>query len=176
MKRRSFIKRSTILSASGLLAPLVSRSSPLVSDTLSNYPIRTDTEKIEILYNGIRLPGNWPPQNMRPDSYEPMPVPYLENPPRVIPIDVGRQLFVDDFLIESTNLRRKFHKARKYEGNPVLFPETELEMGNEGLPVACPKDGGIWWDPGDQLFKMWYEAAWIGCMESDRSCAFLLRM
>ena len=35
--------------------------------------------------------------------------PYLVDPPAVIPIDVGRQLFVDDFLIQSTSLTRRFH-------------------------------------------------------------------
>ncbi len=164
MKRRSFIKKSSILSASGLLAPFVSRSSPLVNNTLSGGQIRPDIEKIEILYNGIRLPKVWPPQNMSPDSYEPMPVPYLHNPPDVIPINVGRQLLVDDFLIENTTLKRAYHKALKYDNNPVLKPETALEKGDEGLPVACPKDGGVWWDPADRVFKMWYEAAWIGSM------------
>ncbi len=56
----------------------------------------------ELLDNGIRLPKTWPPDNMIRDSREPMPVPYLEYPPEIIPIDVGRQLFVDDFLIEAT--------------------------------------------------------------------------
>ena len=44
------------------------------------------------------LPEVWPPQHLDPDSAEPMPVPYLQHPPKVIPIDVGRQFFVDDFL------------------------------------------------------------------------------
>jgi hypothetical protein len=118
----------------------------------------------ELLYNGIKLPVSWPPKNMNYNSYEPMPVPYLDTPPEVIPIDVGRQLFVDDFLIEHTNLKRQFHNAKKYSGNPVLKPETSLERGKDGLPVACPKDGGVWWDPEDELFKMWYEAGWIGSM------------
>jgi hypothetical protein len=101
---------------------------------------------------------------MDSNSYEPMPVPYLDNPPEVIPIDIGRQFFIDDYLIESTTLKRKFHKPRKFEGNPILTPETSLEMGDENLPVACPKDGGVWWDPEDKIFKMWYEAAWLGSM------------
>ena len=46
----------------------------------------------EVLYNGIRLPGEWPPRNMGPLSREPMPVPYLDSPPSMIPIDVGRQV------------------------------------------------------------------------------------
>jgi hypothetical protein len=45
----------------------------------------------EQLYNGIVLPDAWPPDTLDPNCYAPMPVPYLENPPDVIPIDVGRQ-------------------------------------------------------------------------------------
>ena len=81
-----------------------------------------------MLYNGIRLPRQWPPHNeVKAESREPQPVPYLEAPPAVIPIDVGRQLFVDDFLIEKTSLHRAFHHAEKYEGNPILKPETPEE-------------------------------------------------
>src|SRR6185503_17309876 len=32
----------------------------------------------------------------------------------------GRQLFVDDFVVESATLRRTFHKAVLHENNPVL--------------------------------------------------------
>ena len=56
--------------------------------------------KPEKLYNGIELPDVWPPRFGDPASVEPMEVPYLKQPPKTIPIDVGRQLFVDDFLIE----------------------------------------------------------------------------
>jgi len=115
----------------------------------------------ELLYNGIRLPKAWPPRHLDPASNDPMPVPYLEFPPEVIPIDVGRQLFVDDFFIKSTDLERRYHKARKYDGNPVLRPETELELNGDRNAIACPKSGGIWWDPELQLFRMWYEAGWI---------------
>jgi hypothetical protein len=44
----------------------------------------------ELLYNGIRLPAEWPPKWKY--TLEPMPLPYLDKPPAVIPIDVGRQL------------------------------------------------------------------------------------
>lgn len=116
-----------------------------------------------MLYNGIRLPETWPPRTISIRDYAAMPVPYLESPPAIIPIDVGRQLFVDDYLVEDTTLRREFHTAQKREGNPILTPETKLEDGG-GLPVACPKDGGVWWDPAEGLFKMWYEAGWLGSM------------
>jgi len=119
--------------------------------------------KGELLYNGIRLPKAWPPRNMDPRNEGPMPVPYLGSPPEVVPIDVGRQFLVDDFLIEQTSLERRFHLATKYEGNPVLKPETQWELkGGLGNAAACPKGGGVWWDAGKQRFRMWYEAGWIG--------------
>lgn len=74
----------------------------------------------KVLYNGIVLPDVWPPQSGDPLSSDPMEVPYLDNPPEVIPINVGRQLFVDNFLVEQTSLQRVFHQAKKYEGNPVM--------------------------------------------------------
>ncbi|QHI70352.1 hypothetical protein [Tichowtungia aerotolerans] len=117
----------------------------------------------EVLYNGIQLPEVWPPEHIDPRSKKPMPVPYLDYPPEVIPIDVGRQLLVDDFLIEKTDLQRTFHYPEKYEGNPVLKPENDLEDGaGSGWAGATPKSGGLWWDPDAQLFKLWYEAGWLG--------------
>ncbi|RLC28468.1 MAG: hypothetical protein DRH37_09435, partial [Deltaproteobacteria bacterium] len=117
----------------------------------------------EVLYNGIRLPKVWPPEQIDPTSRKPMPVPYLDFPPPVIPMDVGRQLLVDDFLIEKTDLTRTFHYPEKYAGNPVLKAENDLEEGpGNKLAGACPKSGGLWWDPEEQLFKLWYEAGWLG--------------
>jgi predicted neuraminidase len=81
-----------------------------------------------ILDNGIKLPFQWPPRRLDPASDEPRPVPYLKNPPKAIPIDVGRQGFVDDFLIEGTTLQRTFHTAKKHEANPVFKPETKHEL------------------------------------------------
>ncbi|MDR2675545.1 MAG: hypothetical protein LBC18_11990 [Opitutaceae bacterium] len=115
----------------------------------------------ELLHNGIRLPGRWPPPiDWRTD--EPPGVPWLENRPAVVPIDIGRQLFVDDFLIETTDLERHYHHPEKFPGNPVLKPETQIEKeGRGGLAVAAPKSGGLWWNPEKQLFELWYEAGWV---------------
>src|SRR5947208_5298726 len=77
----------------------------------------------EVLHNGIRVPRIWPPP-LRAFSPVPLPPPYLLDPPAVIPIDLGRQLFVDDFLIEATTLQRRFHHAAYYGGNPLLKPDT----------------------------------------------------
>ena len=117
--------------------------------------------RTERLYNGIQfsLPLS---TSIRTDR--PMPVPYLDSPPEVIPIDVGRQLFIDDFLIAETTLKRTYHHATKYEGNPVLKPDTEVEkQGREspGSYVALPKPDGVYYDPTDKLFKMWYMAGWF---------------
>ncbi|PAW77742.1 MAG: hypothetical protein B9S32_10050 [Verrucomicrobia bacterium Tous-C9LFEB] len=90
-------------------------------------------------------------------------VPYLKSPPKVIPIDIGRQLFVDDFLIASATLKRSFHKPEKYAGNPIFKPETPLETtaSRTGNWAAVAKSGGIWWDAKEHLFRMWYEAGWL---------------
>src|SRR5690606_9766259 len=105
----------------------------------------------EVLYNGIELPAEWPPE-YDPLAREPMPVPYLERPPTVIPIDVGRQLFVDDFLIEATTLRRTYHRAEPYEHNPVLRPDQPWELKPGGADAAAPFSDGVWFDPADGLF------------------------
>lgn len=114
----------------------------------------------ETLYNGIVLPEVWPPEHLSPESDEPMPVPYLPHPPEVIPIDLGRQLFVDDFLIESTDLHRIFHQAGKYENNPVFTAVTETEKSRNG--VVYLGQGGVFYDPQETLFKMFYTAGWRG--------------
>jgi hypothetical protein len=70
-------------------------------------------------YNGIVAPL-WPPQ-VDTLSREPLATPpHLIAPPAVIPIDVGRQLFVDDFLVEATTLERKLRQAEYHAGNPGL--------------------------------------------------------
>jgi len=106
----------------------------------------------ERLYNGIVLPTPWPPGYGNNPSAMPDPLPppyYIQSPPEVIPIDVGRQLFVDDFLIEKTTLKRTCHRAEYYRGNPI-----HRQMSYSG---------GVWFDPADRLFKMWYR---------DRGCRY----
>lgn len=114
----------------------------------------------ERLYNGIVLPDEWPP-NRRELTRDPMPVPYLDDPPDVTPIDVGRQLFVDNFLIESTTLSRTFHKPSWHSASPVLTPDQPWESlapGKARGRSAMPFSDGVWYDPADHLFKLWYYA------------------
>ena len=122
-----------------------------------------DAASPSLLYNGIRLSDPWPPR------YRSLPAalvtpPYLVAPPAVIPIDLGRQLFVDDFLIEETSLARTFHRAEYQAGNPILQPTEEWEKFDEYAvrtktrpnPAAMPFSDGVFYDPHDRVFKMWY--------------------
>lgn len=114
--------------------------------------------KGEVLYNGIQLPEVWPPRYAEPEEASLMPVPYLDNKPAVIPVNVGRQLFVDNFLISETNLTPVYHTPDFYIGNPVLEPTESWENTIEGAPYAAPFSDGIWYDDNDGKFKMWYLA------------------
>jgi len=100
----------------------------------------------------------WPPR-IDP-NYEPMQPPYLKAVPEVIPIDVGRQLFVDDYLVERTDLARTFHSARVHPATPVLRPDRPWEQEGSS-PTAMPFSGGVFFDPQDRLFKMWYMCGYV---------------
>jgi hypothetical protein len=113
----------------------------------------------ETLYNGIRLSSPWPPQ-IESLTLKPMAPPYLADPPDVITIDVGRQLFVDDFLIDSTTLQRAYHAAEYYPDNPVLKPDRDWEREGQD-PTAMVFSDGVWYDPQDHLFKMWYMGGYV---------------
>jgi len=126
-----------------------------------------DLPGAEVLYNGIKLPSPWPPFRRQLERDLEFP-PYLQKPPAVIPIDVGRQLFVDDFLIEESNLDRSFHSASYIEGNPILAPATPWDKkdvaaamtGKPPRPTAMPFSDGVWFDPADRRFKIWYTAGY----------------
>ena len=115
----------------------------------------------ETLYNGIVLPEPWPPRHVDPNSRDPLPVPYLERPPEVIPIDLGRQLFVDDFLISATTLERRFGRPEIHPSSPVLVPATPHELDRGQCPMAAPFNDGLWYDPADRLYKLWYLSGWM---------------
>ena len=134
----------------------------LASGSVQADPAGGETEG-EVLYNGIRLSSPWPPRRTGLSLDPPPPPPYLVNPPAVIPIDVGRQLFVDDFLIEETTTTRAFHQAEYYEGNPVLSPDKPWEQKPHEKSAGCamPFSDGVWYDPADSLFKMWHMGGYV---------------
>jgi len=82
----------------------------------------------ETLYNGIRLARPWPP---RYHGLPPSPItpPYLVDRPAVIPIDLGRQLFVDDFLIDEASWRVDYlvvDTSNWFGGKSVLVSPTAI--------------------------------------------------
>jgi hypothetical protein len=139
-------------------------------------PARVETAAAT-LYNGISLTTPWPPVRR---GFQPTPVrpPYLVDRPEVVPIDVGRQLFVDDFLIEDTSLERVFHRPDYHPANPILRPTTAWEKYDEyavrtktrSNPAAIPFSDGVFYDPHDRLFKMWYMGGY-----SQNTCIALSR-
>lgn len=121
----------------------------------------------ETLYNGIRLGRPWPPQRRYADEQPTLP-PYLADRPSVVPIDVGRQLFVDDFLIEQTNMSRTFHKAAYHPASPILTPERDWETYDDLAartnrpynPSAMVFSDGVFFDPKERIFKLYYMAGY----------------
>ena len=114
---------------------------------------RADGER---LHNRIVLPAEWPPKTTAPDNAAPRIPPYLDQPPPVIDIAVGRQLFVDRFLVEMTDLLHVYHLPEKYAANPVLSCETDLERQTNivgGVARPC-----VWWNHEAGKFYMWYQA------------------
>src|SRR5262249_48240767 len=63
--------------------------------------------------------------------------------------------FVDDFLIAQTTLTRTLHSARYHDATPVLRPDRPWEMAGRH-PCAMVFSDGVWFDPADGLFKIWY--------------------
>jgi hypothetical protein len=83
---------------------------------------------------------------------------------------VGRQLFVDDFLVADSTLQRTFHLPAYHPASPVLQPDKPWEMKNPDHAAAMVFSDGVWYDPKDRLFKMWYlvgESASTGYATSD---------
>ena len=112
----------------------------------------------DVRYNGILIPEGWRFETDKTNGYRPQ-IPYLIAPadggyaPDIINIDVGRQLFVDDFLIGETNLTRTYHNA-EIRDDPVFRSEKSWERVNTAVPVS----GGLWYDKDEKIFKMWYSA------------------
>ena len=74
-------------------------------------------------------------------------------------IDIGstKQLFIDDYLIESmTNTEPKLNPALKVDDNPVLRPERPWEGNSVTMGGALSR--GAFFDEEEGIFKMFYEA------------------
>ena len=114
--------------------------------------------------NGIILPVPWPPRDRVSSQFLTRPPPAYRPPQHNVPtilINVGRQLFVDDFLIESTTLVRRWHQARVVSME-VLKPDKPWEVGSAGRKTARPFGGGSLLDPRTQQVHLWYRCGWRG--------------
>ena len=110
----------------------------------------------ETLASGITLPCPWPPLlNMTRDTILPH---YITTPPKAINIDDGRQLWVDDFLVDTqrtTGVEREYRQAEyRNDVNPIMAPTQPWEKRNYNYARAY--SGGVWWIPEENIFKMWY--------------------
>ena len=103
-------------------------------------------------------PPVWPPE-CRPVRRRARIRVQVTAPPSVIEIDSGRQLFVDDYLIEATTLTRVCRTA-VVRPRPVVAPDQPWEGGDN--PTATVFSDGVVWDPRDRAFKMWYMAGYAG--------------
>jgi hypothetical protein len=66
-------------------------------------------------------------------------------------LDARRQLFLDDHIIASlTRVRRTVESARKFPGNPVLWPAESWEPPMATVYGSVIRDG--------DKFKMWYKS------------------
>ena len=127
--------------------------------TTTNPEVPTPDPNSRLLYNGITLPPLWPPSTSTAMVTSGMTPGYLYSKPSVIDITIGRQLFVDNFLISQTTLKRNWHRAEYHPSSPVLVPEKEWELDGKGGGSAAPFSDGVWYDETDNKFKMWYMAA-----------------
>jgi hypothetical protein len=114
----------------------------------------------ELLYNNICLPKQWPPlwdaAGGPPPRSGPATVPpYLRAPPARINVSLGRQLFVDSFLIESMpGLQLLSHSARwhgevlnatePWEAWVPSIPPQDYPQGPLASGRAAPFSGGLW--------------------------------
>jgi len=76
---------------------------------------------------------------------------------RVRDIDVGRQLFVDDWLVGSVS------NVTRHWNHPVKGDRLVLKPDFTKHNAVSVTDGGLWWDPGIARFRLWY----LGDMDGD---------
>ena len=100
--------------------------------------------------------------------------PFIASPPHTICLGVGRQLFIDDYLIdnERSNVHRVWHDATVRQLD-VLRPDKSWEVGGGGRRTARPFGGASLLDPRDQTLRLYYRCGWRG--ERGRTCLALSR-
>lgn len=118
------------------------------------------------LPNGICIPAAGPQgERVNAPPVQPTQPPYLAAPPTVINISIGRQLFVDDFLLlDPSTTRTSYHQAEWLPESLMNYDEPweswPLE-DHERCPAAAalvtsrPYSGGLWTMP-DGTLRLYY--------------------
>lgn len=129
----------------------------------------------ELLYNGLCLKaGEWPPR-FKGSPGAPFPprdgrimAPYIANPPAVINVTLGRQLFVDPFLVQSMPGLQLLNHAAEWQGrvlpatepweSTVQVPQNDWPQSSRTIGYANPFSGGVWWDETHRppCYRAWY--------------------
>ena len=127
----------------------------------------------ETLYNGICLPAQWPPVTTVQFQASERVGGWPGARPAQVRIDVGRQLFVDPFLIDverSQNHSTSWHAAQyDADRNPILKAEKPWEVrGGGGGGWASVWHGGVWWEPRERLYKLFYTCGNHECLALSR--------
>ena len=119
-----------------------------------------------VLWNGICQPtAEWPPNEPLTRSVQ-SPA-YLKTKPRHINVSIGRQLFVDDFLIQnSSGLRTVFHSPAYEQHNPAIAPTEDWELDSTPYygGFASAFSGGAFWNPDQQRYELFYKCGNSFCV------------
>lgn len=112
-----------------------------------------------VLWNGICQPTtDWPPNELLTRAVE-TPA-YLRSKPRHINVSIGRQLFVDSFLVQSSHNIQTVYHAPQYADmsvNPVLQSTASWEVGETAGGLAgTAKAVGVWWVEEHGRYEMFY--------------------
>ena len=74
-----------------------------------------------------------------------------------IKIGSTRQLFIDDYLIESmSDVELQFHRPTRHIDNPVIQPDKTWEQAGGGVYLF---GGTVLFDEEEDIFKMWYRTS-----------------
>ena len=84
----------------------------------------------------------------------------------IIDARIGRQLIIDDYLLDQRSLARKWLPPIPHAENPVLAPTTDRDMNGGRCPVAAPFDDGILYDPDKEEWRVWYMSGWFCELDS----------
>ena len=130
--------------------------------------------------SGVTLASPWPP-NARsyhdfviPQGYVPPPYETSGASPSVICLGRDRQLFVDDFLVDTaaSNVERAWHTATIHSMH-ALVPSLPWETGGGQRRTARPFGAGSLIDPTGSKLLLWYRCGWRG--SEGRTCVAFSR-